>query len=50
MAFNATNENLVTDTSSWIPEWYVVIMAPDNQCYVEPEFFVPALHQKFDGY
>ena len=50
MAFNTTNENPVTDTSSWIPEGYVVIMAPDNQHYVVPEFFVLALHQKFDGY
>ena len=29
---------------------YVVIMVPDNQHYVVPEFFVLALHQKFDGY
>jgi hypothetical protein len=34
----------------WIPEGYILVMGPDQQPYVVPEFFVSALHQNFDGY
>ncbi|KAF8811076.1 hypothetical protein BYT27DRAFT_7018481, partial [Phlegmacium glaucopus] len=33
-----------------IPEGYVVIIGPDEERYVVPQFMVPALHQMFDGY
>jgi hypothetical protein len=42
----ASNEG---DTTG-IPEGYVVIIGPDEERYVVPQFMVPALHQMFDGY
>jgi len=37
------------DISSWIPEGYITVNGPNNQCYVVPDFFVPALHQSLDA-
>jgi hypothetical protein len=37
------------DVSSWIPEGYLAVNGPNNQCYVVPDFFVAALHQNLDA-
>lgn len=32
---------------SWIPEGYVLLLGPDDEKYVVPEFMVPALNQDY---
>jgi hypothetical protein len=34
----------------WIPEGFVILMGPDDQSYVVPQFFVPSMQHNFDGY
>jgi hypothetical protein len=39
-------ENLsdnLADTTSWIPEGFSSVMGPENNHYVVPDFFLPAL-------
>ena len=36
--------------NTWVPQGYVVVIGPDGQRYLVPEFMVPTLHQTFEGY
>jgi len=47
---SSSNENQAENYPSWVPEGYVVVMSPDDQPCMVPEFIVPALQQMFDGY
>ncbi|KAF8809687.1 hypothetical protein BYT27DRAFT_7254402 [Phlegmacium glaucopus] len=44
------DQNALECDPAGIPDRYVVIIGPGKQCYVVPQFMVPALHQMFDGY
>jgi hypothetical protein len=44
------NQIPAEEDANWIPEGYAIILRPDGQRYVVPEFAIPALSQIFDGY
>ena len=46
----STSEEFTTEGENWIPDGYATVISPDQKRYVVPEFFIPALHQIFDGY
>jgi hypothetical protein len=42
------SDNLA-DPTSWIPEGFSSVMGPENNRYVVPDFFVPALQVSLNG-
>jgi hypothetical protein len=37
------------DNTTWIPEGYVKVVGLNNECFVVPQFFLPALKQNLVG-
>lgn len=44
------DRNLESVESPWIPDGFKIVIGPDDQHYLVPEFFVSALHQTFDAH
>lgn len=49
MASNVNDPVMETNISN-IPDGYILVIGPNGQRYIVPQFMVPALHQCFDGY
>lgn len=44
----ASTSKTISDEDTWVPEGYVVIIGPNKQRYVVPEFCAPTLQQQID--
>jgi hypothetical protein len=49
MSSNITRATHVKDNTLWVPEGYVKVIGPNDQCFIVPNFWEPALHLILEG-
>jgi hypothetical protein len=49
MSRDKNHSVILADPTSWIPEGFSLVMGPENNRYVVPDFFVPALQVSLNG-
>jgi hypothetical protein len=49
LSLSSIMDNSDSPNSSWIPEGYVEVIAPNGQKYLVPRFYAPSLNNSLEG-